>query len=303
MAGLGLTAHRHGKSPADSRRQPGRPPALQKLLSLRTTRRQGRTGGIVQQLYLTQSKQPTAVGGSRPPQQHHQLVQELQRRELREQDQRQQQEEEDARLAAEEQRVMQRMEELEAQEAAAEGPFAGFGGLLGAAWPFGRRRFLPPPAPVLEAGGPAARTRGQRSGGRPSRWQAFGAHHLAGLPLPGALGGPHGWDAEPPSSRVALRAIRGAQHSNLPPHMLFRELGEEDYELLLRLDEGVENRKGASKALIDSLETVRIPRAGAGAGSVLRTVGPAYTGVDCCTAVLRSGAGRMGAGAAVGVDL
>lgn len=30
----------------------------------------------------------------------------------------------------------------------------------------------------------------------------------------------------------------------------------------MRLDEGLENRRGASKQVIDSLETVRLPRAG-----------------------------------------
>jgi hypothetical protein len=136
------------------------------------------------------------------------------------------QEEEDRKLAAEEDRIQLRMDELEAQEAAA-GPFAGFGSSLGGfGWPFGRRRPLPAPAVAAGAAGPSAGRRGQRSGGRRSRWQNSGAPHFAVGSLADILGGGpahrgfagHG----PPSNLLALQQVVGAQRSNLPPQLLFR---------------------------------------------------------------------------------
>jgi hypothetical protein len=50
---------------------------------------------------------------------------------------------------------------------------------------------------------------------------------------------------------------RGA-HMPLPPHLLFsdRDFTADDYELLCRLDDTVENRKGASQQDIDDLPTL-----------------------------------------------
>ena len=44
-------------------------------------------------------------------------------------------------------------------------------------------------------------------------------------------------------------AMMGLAHSGLPPSMLFsdRDFTADDYELLCKLDEGVENRKGATQ--------------------------------------------------------
>ncbi|CAD7698809.1 unnamed protein product [Ostreobium quekettii] len=53
-------------------------------------------------------------------------------------------------------------------------------------------------------------------------------------------------------------AMMGIARSGLPPHLLFtdRDFTPDDYEWLCRLDEGVENRKGADEDTINKLATV-----------------------------------------------
>eukprot|EP00873_Tetraselmis_striata_P001826 jgi/Tetstr1/422090/TSEL_012948.t1 len=50
------------------------------------------------------------------------------------------------------------------------------------------------------------------------------------------------------------------REGRLPPHMLMsdRDFDENDYEALLALDEGVENRKGATKSAINQLPTEKV---------------------------------------------
>jgi len=55
-------------------------------------------------------------------------------------------------------------------------------------------------------------------------------------------------------------ALRQMREGRLPPHMLMsdRDFDENDYEALLALDEGVENRKGATKSAINQLPTEKV---------------------------------------------
>jgi len=54
-----------------------------------------------------------------------------------------------------------------------------------------------------------------------------------------------------------VQAIRQVREGRLPTHMLLsdRDFDENDYEALLALDEGVENRKGAAEGVINQLPT------------------------------------------------
>lgn len=66
---------------------------------------------------------------------------------------------------------------------------------------------------------------------------------------------------EPRHSMVAMHmqeAMMGIARSGLPPQLLFtdRDFTSDDYEWLCRLDEGVENRKGADEDTINKLPTV-----------------------------------------------
>ena len=49
-----------------------------------------------------------------------------------------------------------------------------------------------------------------------------------------------------------------------PPSPSDRDFTDEDYEALLALDEGVENRRGASQEAINAIETVRVMGSGEG---------------------------------------
>lgn len=57
------------------------------------------------------------------------------------------------------------------------------------------------------------------------------------------------------------QAVAGARMRVLPPHLLFsdRDFNEDDYEILLALDENIPNHKGASQHEINKIEIVRIP--------------------------------------------
>ncbi|CAD7700453.1 unnamed protein product [Ostreobium quekettii] len=78
----------------------------------------------------------------------------------------------------------------------------------------------------------------------------------------GILHGPEGGQdrvREPRGGMVSMHeAVMGIARSGLPPHLLFtdRDFTPDDYEWLCRLDEGVENRKGADEDTINKLATV-----------------------------------------------
>jgi E3 ubiquitin-protein ligase RNF38/44 len=81
------------------------------------------------------------------------------------------------------------------------------------------------------------------------------------------------------------QAVLGARNSGLPSEMLFsdRDFTEDDYEALLALDEGVENRKGAKADVINQLHTERVPR---------KSGGHAGYG-DCCICLDRINTGQV----------
>ncbi len=56
---------------------------------------------------------------------------------------------------------------------------------------------------------------------------------------------------------LAQELLLGALRSGLPPSLLLsdRDFTPDDYEALCRLDETVENRKGASQQEVDALPT------------------------------------------------
>lgn len=148
--------------------------------------------------------------------------------------------EEDRRLQAR----LNAWEALEEESDAAEQAMAGFAALS-------RRsrssRGLPPMFDALGMPGPH-RSRGSGTGG-------WGPMSLGML-----LAGPwQGRQRRGPT--IGDRGIRdmvtGFMESGLPPHLLFsdRDFTPDDYEALCRLDEKVENRKGASQKDIDALPT------------------------------------------------
>lgn len=81
------------------------------------------------------------------------------------------------------------------------------------------------------------------------------------------------------------QAVMGARNSGLPSELLFsdRDFTENDYEALLALDEGVENRKGAKQDVINQLHSERVPR---------KSGGQAAFG-DCCICLDRINAGQV----------
>lgn len=165
--------------------------------------------------------------------------------------------------------TQRRMDELEALEAAA------------AAAAEGEQRASPPWRRSRSAR--AALPPGARMGG----WGGAMAALLPGWPDPfaGVFGGPPPWlggaaaggpgvDREaggPPGhpaafgmggrlmGRSGMREMRemmaAARNAGLPPHVLFsdRDFTPEDYEALCRLDDTVENRKGATQQEIEAL--------------------------------------------------
>eukprot|EP00775_Hariotina_reticulata_P002009 gene2009-2331_t len=68
-----------------------------------------------------------------------------------------------------------------------------------------------------------------------------------------------------PRAFTAVReALLGMQRAGLPPQLLFsdRDFTADDYELLCRLDDTVENRKGAKSATIELMPTQAVPAGG-----------------------------------------
>ncbi|KXZ41139.1 hypothetical protein GPECTOR_736g895 [Gonium pectorale] len=157
---------------------------------------------------------------------------------------------------------------------------------------FGGGGALGPAAAALAAEAAAAADAGGAGGGggggRP-RWSAramnemlpmalglpYGLHRAMGGPRAGAgedeegLGGFYGHHRRSRhAAREAAMAMRdqmlAAQRAGIPPSLLLsdRDFTAEDYELLLRLDEGVENRKGAQEERLAGLPTEVVPPGG-----------------------------------------
>ncbi|KIY99409.1 hypothetical protein MNEG_8552 [Monoraphidium neglectum] len=121
----------------------------------------------------------------------------------------------------------------------------GGGGAEGAAMPYSPMSFLPPGRPphvLFGAGIGSGGSAGRRSSG------GYGQGR-GGVPQP----------------LMALReAVVGLQRSGLPPHLLFsdRDFTADDYDLLCRLDDTVDSRKGASKEQLSQLPTQTAPAGG-----------------------------------------
>ena len=84
------------------------------------------------------------------------------------------------------------------------------------------------------------------------------------------------------------QAVSGARSGMLPPELLFsdRDFTDADYEALLRLDEHVENRQGATQEMINQIPLERVPRSGGGRGAG----GPTR---DCAICIDKMNAGQM----------
>ncbi|KAL3147711.1 hypothetical protein ABBQ32_002454 [Trebouxia sp. C0010 RCD-2024] len=167
---------------------------------------------------------------------------------------------------AEEAELRFRMEELEALE----NTFADWEGGPGASLP-------PLPAEYQNwRTGPASsdnipRPRAPEARGRRRGWgpESLAEAMMGMLGEDAMLGSAEGRLPHPPSHIAShLSAMRaafaGMSSGRLPPHLLFsdRDFNEDDYEALLALDETVENRKGASKDMIEAIPTVPVPLGG-----------------------------------------
>lgn len=129
-----------------------------------------------------------------------------------------------------------------------------------------RRRGGPPGAPS---------TSGQRSNSRRMRWAvpSFTGAMAELFGFPTALG--FSYRDEIPDTYGSMagelaamhQAVMGARSGALPPSLLFsdRDFTDEDYEALLELDKGIENRQGATREAINTIPVERVPR---GAGAV-----------------------------------
>lgn len=168
--------------------------------------------------------------------------------------------------AAQEAELRYRMDELEALEAA----FTGLDGAPGLPLP-------PPPADYhtwRSGAGPHAdmpRPRPSEERGRRRGWGPGSlAEAMMGILGEDALGVAPGGGMPHPPPHIAghLSAMRaafaGMSSGRLPPHLLFsdRDFNEDDYEALLALDDTVENRKGATKDVIEAIPTVPVPFGG-----------------------------------------
>lgn len=194
------------------------------------------------------------------------------------------QEEEQRRVAEADNRLRLRMDALEAQETAAEangsGLFGSLGGLVGGR---GRPRSSAAAAAGTTAASracgetpalpPCARSTGPRSGQRrrSGRWgelsgglgTGIGASLGAFGPFGGLFGGHGGFGGGHPhpfaasGHLAALQQVVGGSQSGLPPHMLLsdRDFTDADYELLLRLDEKVQSKRGAAPEKVAALRT------------------------------------------------
>jgi E3 ubiquitin-protein ligase RNF38/44 len=126
----------------------------------------------------------------------------------------------------------------------------------------------------MSTGGPPSRRRGGGGGGRGPRERV------------GGRGGGH-FSSILTELAALHQAVMGARSSALPSELLFsdRDFTEADYEALLALDEGVENRKGAKQDVINQLHSERVPRGHGG-----QAVAAAYG--DCCICLEKIGAGQ-----------
>lgn len=95
---------------------------------------------------------------------------------------------------------------------------------------------------------------------------AFGGGSGAGGDLGGSGGGIAGMRRSglPPQLMQMREMVAGLQRAGLPPSMLFsdRDFTADDYDMLCRLDETVESRKGASTAEIEALPIQTVPPGG-----------------------------------------
>ncbi|KAK9824127.1 hypothetical protein WJX72_007979 [[Myrmecia] bisecta] len=159
--------------------------------------------------------------------------------------------------------LMRRMDELEALELAnVEAP--GW-----QPWRAGRGPAQPPRPPTSRARG-ASRRRGW---GASSLAEAVMLGVLGGgMPFPavggaGAAGRASHLSTHLSAMRHAYASMSGSlRNSRLPPQLLFsdRDFNENDYEALLALDEGIENRKGASEAAIERIPVTVLAADGLG---------------------------------------
>lgn len=95
---------------------------------------------------------------------------------------------------------------------------------------------------------------------RPAAGRGGGAARRGGGgPAPGGL---------PPPLAALRDAVAGMARSGLPPALLFsdRDFTADDYEALLRLDEAVENKRGASAGQLSALPTQTAPAGGLAGG-------------------------------------
>lgn len=166
--------------------------------------------------------------------------------------------------ALEEAELRLRMEELEALEAAFDSLDAPPGPPL-----------PPPPADFNWRNSTAdmdvPRPRQSEGRGRRRGWGPGSlAEAMMGMLGEDALGVVPGARMPHPPRHIAghLTAMRaafaGMSSGRLPPHLLFsdRDFNEDDYEALLALDDTVENRKGATKDVIEAIPTVPVPLGG-----------------------------------------
>ena len=155
---------------------------------------------------------------------------------------------------------------------------------------FGEEEEEDAPLSLMSAFFASAAGRMGRGGGGSRRVGGWGASGLGAL-LMGAMQGQYGnpgGGAGRGRGGSLRETMAGIAHSGLSPGLLLsdRDFTAEDYDQLLRLDEGVENRKGASGQDIEALPThiVRAPPAGGGGGG-----GPAGAPPEppsCCSICL-----------------
>ncbi|GBF92688.1 hypothetical protein Rsub_05057 [Raphidocelis subcapitata] len=165
-------------------------------------------------------------------------------------------------------RSRQMLQSLDQQRNAAGGGGGGGGGGRRHRGPSGRRHhggaapaasgfpgfYPPPPPPGFPAHLLFGSFGGFGGGGGGRHGHGHGHGHGGGGPPAGL----------PPSLMALREAVVGMQRTGLPPQLLFsdRDFTADDYEMLCRLDETVENRRGASGAQLAALPTQTAPTGG-----------------------------------------